>query len=181
MKELVFAGFGGQGVLTAGLILAYTALEHDRNVSWIPSFGAEVRGGKANCTVKLAEDETEIIGNPTMNEVDILVAMNEPSLSYISACKEDATVFVNSSAMSENVHLPEGVKTVRIPCTELARQCGSVQCQSIIMVAAVISRFGLFDRDSAKAAMLKMFEEKGKSRMAELNSRAFDLGFDFEE
>ena len=87
MKEIIFAGFGGQGVLTGGLILAYAASNMGLDAVWLPSYGPTMRGGKANCTVKYAERPGEKVGSPSMEEADILIAMNEPSLDYLEFCK----------------------------------------------------------------------------------------------
>ena len=96
MKEIIFAGFGGQGVLTGGLIIAYMAAGKELEAVWMPAYGPTMRGGKANCTVKYGEEPGERIGSPVMEEADILIAMNEPSLDYLEFCKPDAKVFVNS-------------------------------------------------------------------------------------
>ena len=75
MAEMIFSGFGGQGVLTAGLIAANIGMLNDKNVTWIPSYGSEMRGGTANCNVKISDDE---ISSPLVNKIDVLVAMNQP-------------------------------------------------------------------------------------------------------
>lgn len=179
MIESIFAGFGGQGVLTAGLILAYTAMENDRNTSWLPSYGAAMRGGKANSTVKFGEDTEEIIGVPMMAEADVLVAMNRPSLDYLQFCKDGAFVFVNQDALGGDYKFPANVTPILIPAGQLAYSVDNAKGVSIVMLGALIKKTGYFSADETKVAMCHMFAEKGKSKMDTVNMAAFDVGYNF--
>lgn len=178
MKETIFAGFGGQGVLTAGLVLAYTAMEQDRNTSWLPSYGASMRGGKANSTVKFGEDTEEIIGVPMMAEADVLVAMNRPSLDYMAFCKPGAIVLVNVDALDEDYIFPDNLEIVKVPAAQLAYSVNNAKGASIVMVGALIKKTGFFTPEQTKRSMCNMFAEKGKSKMDALNLAAFDAGYD---
>ena len=109
--EVVFAGFGGQGVLTAGLILAEMALEDGKNVTWMPAYGPTMRGGKAYSVVKYADG---MIGGPDMEGLDILVAMNEPSLEYAAYLKDGGVIIVNTNNVSEDARID----------SKFARWCG---------------------------------------------------------
>ena len=177
MKEAIFAGFGGQGVLTAGLVLAYTAMEQGRNTSWLPSYGASMRGGKANSTVKFGEDTEEVIGVPMMAEADVLVAMNRPSLDYMSFCKPGALVLVNQDALDEPYDFPEGLEIVLVPAAQLAYSVKNAKGASIVMIGALIKKTGFFTAEQAKQSMCNMFAEKGKSKLDALNLAAFDAGY----
>ena len=178
MKEIVFAGFGGQGVLTGGLIIGYTAAQKGLNMIWLPSYGPTMRGGKANCTVKFGDTPDEVIGSPAMEEADILIAMNEPSLDYLSACKPNAQVFVNANAVREDYPYPEGVEVTRIDVVDLANQVNNVKGQNLVMLGAVIKKTGIFEEEFAEQAMCKMFEEKGKGKFNAANIAALRKGFD---
>lgn len=178
MKEIIFAGFGGQGVLTGGLIIAYTASNMGLNAVWLPSYGPTMRGGKANCTVKYGETPDEQVGCPSMEEADILIAMNEPSLDYIEFCKPGAAVFVNANAVPEDHVYPEGFDVTRIDVVELASQVNNVKGQNLVMLGAVIKKMGLFDEKYAEEAMCKMFEEKGKGKFNANNIAAMRKGFE---
>lgn len=177
MKEIIFAGFGGQGVLTAGLVAAYTAMEHDLNTSWMPSYGASMRGGKANSTVKFGDDPEEIIGVPMMAEADALIAMNRPSLDYIAFCKPGALVLVNEDSVEEGYEYPEGFDIVKLHAAQLAYSVNNAKGASIVMIGALIKKTGYFTPEDTKLSMAHMFEEKGKSKMQALNEAAFDAGY----
>ncbi len=177
MKEMIFAGFGGQGVLTAGLVVAYTAMEHDLNTSWLPSYGAAMRGGKANSTVKFGDDPEEVIGVPMMAEADVLVAMNRPSLEYISFCRPGALVLVNVDSVEEGYAYPEGFDFVRLHAAELAYSVNNAKGASIVMIGTLMKRTGYFSAEETKLSMAHMFDEKGKGKMNGLNSAAFDAGY----
>lgn len=178
MKEIIFAGFGGQGVLTGGLIIAYTASNMGLNAVWMPAYGPTMRGGKANCTVKYGETPDELVGSPVMEEADILIAMNEPSLDYLAFCKPDCNVFVNANAVPEDHVYPEGVKVTRIDVVELANEIGNVKGQNLVMLGAVVRKMGLFEEDYAVETMCKMFEEKGKGKFNAANIAAMKKGFE---
>ncbi len=177
MKEIIFAGFGGQGVLTGGLILAYAASTKGLNAVWLPSYGPTMRGGKANCTVKYGETEEEKVGSPAMEEADILIAMNEPSLDYLEFCRPDCHVFVNANAVSADYSYPPGVTVTRLDVVELADQIHNVKGQNLVMLGAVIKKMGLFDETYAERAMCKMFADKGKGSFNEANVLAMRTGF----
>ncbi|MCI8474023.1 MAG: ferredoxin [Oscillospiraceae bacterium] len=178
MKEIIFAGFGGQGVLTGGLIIAYMAANKDLNAVWMPAYGPTMRGGKANCVVKFAETSDERVGSPVMEQADILIAMNEPALDYLSFCKPGATVIANSSSVRSDYPFPEGTQVVFADCLGLARQVGNDKGQNLVAAAAAIKTCGLFDPDYAVATMCQFFEEKGKGKFNDLNVKAMQAGFD---
>lgn len=177
MKETIFAGFGGQGVLTAGLVLAYTAMEQNRNTSWLPSYGASMRGGKANSTVKFGDNPEEVIGVPMMAEADALVAMNRPSLDYMTFCKPGALVLVNTDALDEDYVFPENLEIVKVSAAQLAYSVQNARGASIVMIGALIKKTGYFTAEQAKRSMCNMFAEKGKSNMDAINLAAFDAGY----
>ena len=123
-KELVFAGFGGQGVLTAGLIFSEVALKAGKEVSWMPAYGPTMRGGKSNSTVKFSD---EPLGSPNMEEIDTLVVMNQPSLEYAALMKTGGKIFVNSDMIPDDVDIRNDVEVVRIPCITLANQAKNLK------------------------------------------------------
>lgn len=178
MKEIIFAGFGGQGVLTGGLIIAYTASSKGLNTVWMPAYGPTMRGGKANCTIKYGETVDEVIGSPVMEEADILIAMNVPSLDYLEKCKPDCSVFVNANAVPEDYKYPEGVDVTRIDVVELANEVHNVKGQNLVMLGAVIKKMKLFDEEYAEETMCKMFAEKGKAKYNPANIAALRKGFE---
>lgn len=179
MKEIIFAGFGGQGVLTGGLIIAYMAANKEElNVVWMPSYGPTMRGGKANCVVKFGETADEIVGSPIMENADAIVAMNEPALDYLQYCKPNVVIFANEHGVRKDYPFPEGARVIFIDALGLATKVGNDKGQSIVMTGAVIKECGLFDEDYAMQTMFKFFEEKGKGKYNELNRLALQAGFD---
>ena len=178
MKEIIFAGFGGQGVLTSGLILAYMAAEKDFNAVWMPAYGPTMRGGKANCVVKIGDSIGERIGSPIMGKADLLVAMNEPSLDYIAKCKKGAIILANSNSIAADYVYPEGYKIVRFDCVEPAYELGNVKSQNLVALGAVIRLSGYFEKEYALEKLCQFFDEKGKGKYNEINRKAFLCGYD---
>lgn len=176
MKEMIFAGFGGQSVLTAGLVTAYIAGAADLNPTWMPSYGPTMRGGKANCTVKFADEPGGLVTSPCMEEADVLVAMNRPSLDYLAFCKPGADVFVNSNAVSDYQY-PEGLNIHELPVVEMALEVNNPRGAALIMTGAVLKTIGTFDEEFVVKHMRAMFDEKGKGSFNDANERALRLGF----
>jgi 2-oxoglutarate ferredoxin oxidoreductase subunit gamma len=174
MKEIVFAGAGGQGVLTMGLILADIAASDGINVTWVPSYGSAMRGGTANCTVKYCEN---IIYNPSPEKPDFLLAMNEPSLRmFLPRVRPGGLVLA-----ADTVAIPEDARDdvhyYKVDCTKLADELKNPKAANIIMIGAVVKLMGDFSRDAAIAAMNHMFEKKGKGKFNAANAVAFEAGY----
>lgn len=172
--EIVFAGFGGQGVLTAGLIVSEMALEEDKNVTWMPAYGPTMRGGKAYSVVKYSDGE---IGGPDMEDIDILVAMNEPSLEYMTFLKEGGTVIVNSDSIPDDVKIDEKFNVVRMPCLEMALAVNNGKGATIVAIGAMIHKCGLFPLELSKKVLYDIFANKGKEKYAPQNEAAFMAGW----
>ena len=174
LKEVVFAGFGGQGVLTAGLIVAHMALKAGCEVSWMPAYGPSMRGGKAYSVVKFGDGP---LGSPDMEDIDILAAMNQPSLEYVQLVKKDGIVFINSNRVADDVPPEDGHACVRVACASLAQSAGNQQGANLVMIGAIIKRCGIFEKEFALAAMKSYFKEKGKARYDAVNEAAFLAGY----
>ncbi|MBN1318548.1 MAG: 2-oxoacid:acceptor oxidoreductase family protein [Anaerolineales bacterium] len=176
MKELVFAGFGGQGVLTAGILVSEMALKAGKHVTWMPAYGPSVRGGKAHSVVKFGDDP---IGGPAMEEVDTLVAMNKPSLEYIAQVKPGGLVLVNSDAISEEVEIRKDVEVIRVPCLTMAAAVKNPKALNLVMIGAMIGRCDYFTKKAAIEAIEGYFTKKGKSAYNDANVAAFNAGLEF--
>lgn len=175
MKEIVFAGSGGQGVLTCGLILSDIAATAGLNVTWVPSYGSAMRGGTANCTVKYCAEN--YIYNPSQEQPDLLLAMNEPSLvMFLPMVAPGGAVLLGDTVM-----VPEGARRdvtyVKVNCTEIATALGNPKGANVVMTGAVVRLMGDFSHDAAVQAMNHMFEKKGKAKFNEANAKAFDAGY----
>ena len=175
--ETIFAGFGGQGVLTGGLTLAYTALRQGRKVTWLPAYGGSMRGGKANSTVKFGDEVGENTGVPMMSEAEVLVAMNQPALDYRRFCLPEALVLVNTDAV-EAEDIPEGDRVIRVACDTIAYSVQNPKGSSLVMLGVLARKLGWFPPEAYETGIRSMLEEKGKMSFLEANLRAFHAGWD---
>lgn len=173
--EIVFAGFGGQGVLTSGLIVAEMALEEGKNVTWMPAYGPSMRGGKAYSVVKYTDG---MIGGPDMEDIDILVAMNGPSLEYASLLKEGGLIIANSDNVPDDAPIDSKFHVVRVPCLELAQNVNNPKAANIVAIGAMIKKCGLFPVEEAKAVLKQIFVNKGKEKYTAMNEAAFMAGYE---
>lgn len=171
-EELVFAGFGGQGVLFGGQLLAYTALAEDKHVTWIPSYGPEMRGGTANCTVVVSD---EPIGSPVCRNPTIAVVFNNPSLEkYEPLVKPGGLLIVNSSLIV-NPPTRDDIDIVQIPATELATEMGEVRVTNMILFGALLACRPLVELSTA----INVLRDKLGTRKAHLhdtNIQALERG-----
>mgnify|MGYP000283039105 CR=1 FL=1 len=166
-----FAGFGGQGVLSMGYTLAYGGMLDDKFVTYFPSYGAEVRGGTANCTVSVGDEE---IASPIASEPDYLVAMNKPSLlKFANVVSPGGMVFLNTSLVDERPARGD-LEVVEVPANELAKEVADDRSANMIMLGALAAKTGLVNTAAVEQAIGKIFERKKKAM--EANLRAFQRG-----
>lgn len=135
-KEIIIAGFGGQGVLFGGQVLAYAAMDAGKEVTWIPSYGPEMRGGTANCTVIIADDE---IGSPLVKNPPLAIALNLPSFDkYEETLATGGTLIVNQS-MVDRVAKREDINVIFVPCNEIAEELGDKKLLNMIAMGALLT------------------------------------------
>ena len=175
MKNLniLFAGFGGQGVLFAGKVVAYAALIANKQLSWLPSYGPEMRGGTANCFVVISD---EAIGAPLGDVMDDLIVMNGPSLKkFIGTLKSGGALFINSSIVSDDIGRDD-VKLVKAPVTELALEMGNAKVLNVIMLGVYVGYTEVID----PAIVWQTIEHKlsSKPKLLPLNKQAFEKGLE---
>jgi 2-oxoglutarate ferredoxin oxidoreductase subunit gamma len=170
--EMIFAGFGGQGIMTMGTILATAGMREGRNVTWLPSYGAEQRGGTANCTVVVSD---EMIASPLADRPGIVVAMNPPSLlKFGPRAIPGGMVFVNSSLVPQRTGR-EDVREVRVPANELAEKIGTTKVANMVMLGALIGVSGVVTQATVEAIFAE--STKGKAReLSRLNIDALEAG-----
>ncbi|MFH1090833.1 MAG: 2-oxoacid:acceptor oxidoreductase family protein [Pseudomonadota bacterium] len=167
----VIAGFGGQGVLMIGYVLAHGAMHKGLNVTYLPAYGTEVRGGTANCTVIISAEE---IASPVASEPDVLVAMNSPSLKrFEPRVRADGLVLINSSLIHQEPERSD-VEVVRVPAVELAIELGSARAANMVMVGALIEKTGILSLEEAFYGMEAALE--GKAKFFNLNRNAIERG-----
>jgi len=169
----MFAGFGGQGILMIGKILAHVAMEEGYEVVWIPSYGPEMRGGTAYCTVVISDRP---IGSPIIKNPKHLVAMNRPSLEkFAPTVKPDGVIVVNSSLIPVTSGRTD-VDEILVPATELANRIGSVKAANIVALSSYVARSKIVDFEGMKKCIREEFEGKGKGKFVELNMAAVEEG-----
>jgi len=170
--DIICAGFGGQGVLVTGLILATAAMDEDRHILWYPSYGVEMRGGTANCNVKISDEE---IASPFATELDILVAMNEASINkFEHRLLPGGYMFVNSSTVTAGRKYRQDIKVVEIPASDIANELGNPRGANIVLLGALARATGLFGVDYLKKTVDSYFEGKGKINPK--NALCYDRG-----
>ena len=173
--QILIAGFGGQGVLFAGKFLAYKGLMEDLQVSWLPSYGPEMRGGTANCSVVLSDTP---VGSPIITTPDVLVAMNLPSLmKFVDTVVPGGQIYVDSSLIDVKVERTD-VEVFYIPATQLAKENGIATLANMIIVGSLLQNHPELDFEGAEAVVNKLVPPK-KAALIELNMKALNLGKNF--
>ncbi|CCK78882.1 2-oxoacid:acceptor oxidoreductase family protein [Desulfobacula toluolica] len=169
--EIKFAGFGGQGILLSAKLLAYAAMKQGFFVAWVPSYGPEMRGGTAYCTVVIGDKR---IGSPIIKNPSHLVAMNRPSLEkFADDVKPGGVILINSSLIPTRSGRDDIIELI-VPANETAIETGSVKCANIIALSAFAAKSKIVDLDLLKECVKSEFSAKPK--IIPLNMKAFDEG-----
>jgi len=177
LVKTVFSGFGGQGVIMMGYLLAMTGMYEKKNVTCLPSYGAEVRGGTANCTVVVS---TEEIASPVASEPEFAVLMNHPSLvRFQNQVQSGGAIFLNSS-MVEARPLRSDLEVFAVPVNDLAGQLSEERAANMIMLGAFIKKSGLVSLETAFSAVKDAFSSRNPG-VFKLNKSALLLGYEFLE
>ena len=170
--QILIAGFGGQGILFAGKFLAYKGLMEDLQVSWLPSYGPEMRGGTANCNVILSETP---VGSPIITAADVLVAMNLPSLQkYVDTVVPGGQIYVDSSLIDAKVERTD-VEVFYIPATQMAKEADISTLANMIIMGHLLEHHPELSFDGTEAVVNKLVPAK-KAALVELNKKALSLG-----
>ena len=171
--EILIAGFGGQGVLFAGKFLAYKGLLENRNLSWLPSYGPEMRGGTANCSVILSD---ESVGSPIVSKPDVLIAMNLPSLDkFENDVVPGGKIFVESTLISRKV-ARDDVTAYYVPATFLAQSIGAPTLANMVMIGKLIKETGVVSYEELDAALKKVVSAR-HADLLEINKKAIETGY----
>jgi 2-oxoglutarate ferredoxin oxidoreductase subunit gamma len=171
-REIILSGFGGQGVMSIGKNLAEAGVEEGLEVSWVPSYGPEMRGGTANCTVILSEER---IGTPLVEQTTEIVVMNRPSLmKFESTVRPGGTIFINSSIVPDKV-TRDDVRAVYVPCDAIAAELGNPKVSNMVMLGAYIGATGALKVETIERMIHEMFTGK-KAKLVPLNLEALKRG-----
>ncbi len=173
--QILIAGFGGQGVLFAGKFLAYKGLMEGRQLSWLPSYGPEMRGGTANCSVILSDDP---VGCPIVSKPDVLMAMNLPSLvKYENDVVPGGMIFVDSTLIDKKVERDD-VTVFYIPCTQLAKDMGAPTLANMVMTGKLLKECEGVSYDNLEDALHKVISAR-KANLFDINLKAIQTGYNF--
>ena len=173
--QILIAGFGGQGILFSGKFLAYKAMMEDSHVSWLPSYGPEMRGGTANCSVIVSDSP---IGSPIVTHPDILIAMNLPSLDkYEDAVNPGGIIIVDSTLIGRKVTRTD-VSTFYIPATQMASDEGITTLANMIIVGKLIRESDAISYENLDAALAKVVSARHQD-MLTYNRKAIDVGYNY--
>lgn len=171
-QEIIVSGFGGQGTLFAGQLLAYAAMDNGYHVTWIPSYGPEMRGGKARCTVVISDGE---IGSPLVRRPSAAIVLNIPSMeAFEPAVKPGGVLVVNSSLVPQKSERDD-IRIVYAPASDMATELGNVRMANVICLAALVEVTGVVSLQAVKQALDDHLPERHR-RLLVLNNEAMDEG-----
>ena len=173
--SILLAGFGGQGVLFAGKFLAYKGLSQGKQLSWLPSYGPEMRGGTANCSVILSDTP---VGSPIITNPDVLVAMNLPSLQkFVDAVVPGGKIILDSTLIDAKVERDD-IEVFYVPATQLAKDAGFATLSNMILTGKVLKEIDIVAFEGNEET-LKSFIPAKKAGLIDMNLKALQIGYDF--
>lgn len=172
--EMIMSGFGGQGIMLMGQLMTYSGMIEEKNVSWIPSYGPEMRGGTAYCSVIVSD---EPIGAPMVSEPNIVVAMNLPSLDKFEPILRPGGVLIVNSSLIERDAKRTDIKAFKIPANDIAAELGNMKVTNMVVLGAIVASASVVKIDSVLKAFTKMFARK--PALLEINEKALRRGADY--
>ena len=174
-EEVIISGFGGQGALFAGQLLTYTGMDEGWHVTWIPSYGPEMRGGTAHCIVIISDDD---IGSPIIRQPTIAIVMNPPSMEKYDPLVRPGGLLVANSTLIRDRSQRDDITTVYVPANELAAELGNVKMANVVLLGAMLGRREILPIESVKRTMDQHIPERRK-HIIEPNKRALDRGIQY--
>jgi len=173
-RSVVISGFGGQGVILAGKILAQAGMDEGLEVTWLPSYGPEMRGGTANCTVVMSD---EPVGSPIVDEPTALIALNLPSLDkFEPVVAKGGAIVVNESLIERKVERDD-VAASYVLINDIARESGNARSLNMVALGAYVKATGAVRLEAVKDAMARSMEASGKAKFIESNAAALEEGY----
>lgn len=172
-KEIIIAGFGGQGVVSSGIILAHAGMIEDKHVTFFPSYGPEMRGGTANCSVVIS---SETVASPIFTTSDIVIAMNEPSLlRFESSVKPDGLLLFNQTLIKSKPKRND-ITIMPVEANAIAEELGHGRIANMVMLGVMAKKTGLLELETLKRAQRKRFIKASKEQLT-LNDNALERGY----
>jgi len=173
-NEIIMSGFGGQGIMLMGQLITYAGMLENKNVSWIPSYGPEMRGGTAYCSIIISD---EPVGAPVVTEPTIVVAMNLPSLDKFEASlRPGGTLIINSSLIERSSNRSD-IKVYKVPANDIATELGNNKVTNMVVLGAIIRATNTVDANSVLKAFSKMFAKKPS--LLAINEKALKRGAEY--
>jgi len=173
-EDIVMAGFGGQGLMFIGKLLAYSAMKEGKHVTWIPSYGPEMRGGTANCTVVVSSEE---IGSPVTSHPRSIIVMNNPSMEAFEPRVQSGGLLLLSSSFVNRPVTRRDIRVLAIPASELADNAGAERSANMVMLGAYVALRNVVAKESVTEGLKELFGKK--LDLFEANVRAFEKGMEF--
>lgn len=171
-QEIIFAGFGGQGILSMGKFLAYAGMDANMNVSWLPSYGPEMRGGTANCSVILTDDQ---VGSPIVTAPDTVVVMNRPSLDkFEKGIKANGLLILDSDLVTRELERTD-LEVIKIPAQTVATELGNKTIANMVLLGALVAKTNIVSMD----VLLEALRAHGKEKFFEINKKALEKGAEY--
>ncbi|UCE99501.1 MAG: 2-oxoacid:acceptor oxidoreductase family protein [Planctomycetota bacterium] len=175
-EEVIVAGFGGQGTMLAGKLLAHTAMKAGREVTYMPSYGAEVRGGTANCMVIIADEK---IASPVVSKPNSAIVMNKASLTkFAPRVKKGGLLIMNSSLIDEKPRLDESIDVLQVPANDIAVELGNQKAANMVALGAYLQKRGLFSPDAAAESLPDVLARRYHNTLP-INTEALKRGAEF--
>ncbi|HCI28797.1 MAG TPA: 2-oxoacid:acceptor oxidoreductase family protein [Fervidobacterium sp.] len=172
--RMIFAGFGGQGVMLMGQIISLAGMIEGKYVTWMPSYGPEMRGGTANCTVVLSDEE---VASPVTDKAEVIVVMNIPSLvKFQTDVTPNGFLLINQSVIDRDADRSD-IHVIKVPCNEVADELGNLKVANMVMLGAVIGGTDIISTDNLFKALEKKLSG-GKSSLIEVNKKAITKGYE---
>ena len=172
LDEIIIAGFGGQGILLIGRLIAQAGMLEGKQVSWMPSYGPEMRGGTANCTVIVSSEE---VASPVVSNPSSLIAMNQPSLDkFESLVEKDGIIIVNKSLISRNVKRDD-VEVVEVPANDIANELGNLRVANMVILGSFIAKSKSVKMENVIRALEEALYRQSE-KMIKLNKEALERG-----
>ena len=173
--NVTMAGFGGQGVMFIGKLLAYCAMKSGLNVTWIPSYGPEMRGGTANCTVVISDDP---IGSPVISTPDSLIIMNNPSMeAFEPKLKAGGLLFINSNLVTHKITRKD-IEVIAVPANDAAARAGEKKAANMVILGAYLARTGILSKEEVASGFTEFFGAKAAAQL-DANMKAFEEGMKY--
>jgi 2-oxoglutarate ferredoxin oxidoreductase subunit gamma len=173
-RSVVIAGFGGQGVILAGKILAQAGMAHGLEVTWLPSYGPEMRGGTANCTVVLSD---EPVGSPIVDEPSAVIALNLPSLDKFEPTVAPAGVLIVNQSLIGRAATRSDIHVHAVPINEIATRVGNPRTVNMVALGAYLKATHVVPLDVVKRVMAEAMRDGGKEKLIAINEKALDEGY----